>query len=50
MRRALPAISIVILILLCLSGILLGWIKFFDHQQQEEKINAFPEYYRGLAR
>jgi hypothetical protein len=50
MRRALPAISIVILILLCLFGMLLGWIKYFDYQQKEAKIASFPEYYRGLAR
>jgi hypothetical protein len=50
MRRALPAISIVILIILCLFGMLLGWIKYFDYQQKEAKIASFPDYYRGLAR
>lgn len=50
MRRALPAISIVILILLCLFGMLLGWIKYFDYRQKEAKIASFSEYYQGLAR
>lgn len=50
MPRALPAISIVILILLCLFGMLLGWMKYFDYRQKEAKIASFPDYYRGLAR
>ena len=50
MHRALPAISIVILIILCLFGMLLGWIKYFDYREKESKIASFSEYYRGLAR
>lgn len=50
MSKALPAISIVILILLCLFGMLLGWIRYFDYQQKEANIASFSSYYKGLAR
>lgn len=50
MRHVLPAISIVILIILCLFGMLLWWMKYFDYEQRESKIASFWEYYSGLAR
>lgn len=50
MPKALPAISIVILILLSIAGIVFGLNKYSEYLSQERIINSFSPYYQGLAR
>lgn len=50
MPRALPAISIVLLILLSLFWALVLWNNSVEHRQKESTIASFSDYYKGLAR
>ena len=48
--KALPAVSIVILILLSLAGIALGINNYSEYRSQQRIIHAFSPYYQGLAK
>ncbi len=50
MPKALPAVSIVILILLTLGGIAIGINNYSAYQSQQRIIHAFSPYYQGLAK
>lgn len=50
MPKALPAVSIVILILLSLAGIAVGINNYSEYKSQERIIHAFSPYYQGLAK
>lgn len=50
MIKSLPAVSIVILILLSLTGIMFGINKYAERTSEQRIIHAFSPYYQGLAR